>query len=43
MEFEKEEWFCEDCENPIDERRLEAIPHAKLCLECKSNNENFRR
>jgi DnaK suppressor protein len=33
--------LCEDCTSPIDEKRLEAIPHARLCLSCKAKNERF--
>lgn len=28
--------LCEFCGRPIDRARLEAIPHAALCVECKS-------
>ncbi len=31
--------ICESCECQIHEKRLEAIPHARLCLECKSREE----
>ncbi len=31
---------CRECEQPIDPRRLEAVPHATLCISCKSNREN---
>ena len=27
---------CENCGNPIEPARLEALPQAKLCLNCKS-------
>lgn len=27
---------CEDCAQPIDPARLEALPQAKLCLNCKA-------
>ncbi|GAB4257201.1 MAG: hypothetical protein Kow0092_03910 [Deferrisomatales bacterium] len=30
---------CEDCGEPIEEARLEALPYATLCVECKSNRE----
>jgi DnaK suppressor protein len=26
---------CERCGNPIDPARLEALPYAELCIECK--------
>jgi len=28
--------FCEECGQPIDPARLEALPQAKLCLSCKT-------
>lgn len=31
--------LCEQCAEPINYQRLEAIPHARLCLECKSKEE----
>lgn len=35
--FEKETFgLCENCGKPIDIARLEALPQAKLCLECKA-------
>ena len=27
---------CEECGQPIAKERLEALPHAKLCVNCKS-------
>jgi RNA polymerase-binding protein DksA len=33
---------CESCEQPIPEERLEAVPHAKLCLKCKTDEERGR-
>ena len=30
---------CERCEEPIDPRRLEADPTARLCIDCASNSE----
>jgi DnaK suppressor protein len=30
---------CERCGNPIDPERLEAIPWAALCIECKRSEE----
>ncbi len=27
--------FCQDCGNLIDKARLEAVPHAQLCISCK--------
>ena len=32
---------CMDCNNKIQEGRLEAIPYAKLCVKCKSERENY--
>ncbi|OGF98113.1 MAG: hypothetical protein A2Z06_02280 [Candidatus Glassbacteria bacterium RBG_16_58_8] len=31
--------ICEYCEKKIDRRRLTAIPHARLCIECKKEEE----
>lgn len=28
--------LCEGCGRPIDPARLEALPHAKLCVSCKA-------
>jgi len=34
--IEKGEYgFCLDCGKLIDKERLEAVPHAQLCIECK--------
>jgi len=30
--------FCDVCRQPIDPARLEALPQANLCLECKTKN-----
>ncbi|MBN1756519.1 TraR/DksA C4-type zinc finger protein [bacterium] len=30
---------CSKCGKPIDQKRLEAIPYAELCLECKRDSE----
>ena len=26
---------CEECDRPINSERLEALPHARLCIECQ--------
>jgi DnaK suppressor protein len=31
--------LCEKCGVEINKERLEAIPYARLCLDCKSNEE----
>ncbi|HOX36635.1 MAG TPA: TraR/DksA C4-type zinc finger protein [Candidatus Brocadiia bacterium] len=31
--------LCEDCGKPIPKARLNAIPYARLCLDCKSREE----
>jgi RNA polymerase-binding protein DksA len=31
--------ICENCGRPIHPARLRAIPYAKLCIECKANEE----
>lgn len=33
--------ICAICDQQIHTNRLEAIPYAKLCLECKAKEENF--
>jgi RNA polymerase-binding protein DksA len=30
---------CRSCNGPIGEARLEAVPHATLCIQCKSKEE----
>jgi RNA polymerase-binding protein DksA len=32
--------FCMECGKLISRPRLEAVPHARLCIECKSSEEN---
>jgi DnaK suppressor protein len=34
---------CEQCGQPIPEARLEALPHAALCVSCKSGGLSSRR
>jgi DnaK suppressor protein len=34
---------CETCGKPIPEERLEALPHAALCVTCKSGGLGLRR
>jgi len=31
--------YCQNCGNPITQERLEAVPHAVLCITCKANEE----
>jgi RNA polymerase-binding protein DksA len=33
--------LCHSCKNPISRERLEAVTHARLCIECKSNEEKL--
>jgi RNA polymerase-binding protein DksA len=35
--------ICEECGQPIDERRLEALPEATHCITCQSKLEKQRR
>jgi DnaK suppressor protein len=35
--------FCESCGNPVPKARLEALPHARLCVSCKSGGLSTRR
>ncbi len=31
--------ICQTCNKPISQARLEAVPHARLCIDCKSKEE----
>jgi DnaK suppressor protein len=31
--------YCEECQQPINEKRLEALPWVKLCITCQSEKE----
>jgi RNA polymerase-binding protein DksA len=31
--------FCHNCGQAISRQRLEAVPHARLCITCKANEE----
>jgi DnaK suppressor protein len=31
--------FCEQCESPIQPKRLDAVPWARLCITCQSQTE----
>lgn len=31
--------LCQSCGNPISDERLEAVPHARLCIQCKALEE----
>jgi len=33
---------CQECGKPITRERLEAVPHARLCITCKANEENLK-
>lgn len=35
--------FCMECGVPIQFKRLEAVPHATLCIACKTQREDPRR
>ena len=39
--------LCEECEEPIGEKRLTAMPHCTLCIECQEemeqNEKQFRQ
>lgn len=35
--------ICEDCESPIQRKRLEIVPTARLCVECKNREEQQRK
>ncbi len=32
--------FCEECGKPISGDRLEAVPHCRLCIECKTVDDS---
>jgi DnaK suppressor protein len=34
--------LCESCEEPIPKVRLNAVPHARFCVECQRKNERRR-
>lgn len=34
--------LCQECGKPISKDRLEAVPHARLCIECKSKEEQSK-
>jgi len=34
---------CVQCSKEINHERLEAVPHARLCIECKSKEEMLKR
>lgn len=33
--------LCQECGEPIGRERLEAVPHARLCISCKSKEEQM--
>lgn len=33
--------LCHSCNKPISRERLEAVPHARLCIACKSQEEKM--
>ncbi|MCE5271774.1 TraR/DksA C4-type zinc finger protein [bacterium] len=37
---DKDYGLCHSCGKPIQRKRLEAVPHARLCIDCKSKEEN---
>ena len=38
----KEYGICRECNEPIAKPRLEAVPHATLCVDCKTKREQQR-
>ncbi len=34
---------CEECGQPINPERLEALPHASLCIDCRSRQDGIAR
>ncbi|OGC09272.1 hypothetical protein A2V82_15425 [candidate division KSB1 bacterium RBG_16_48_16] len=42
--IEKGEYgICVRCNNEINPERLEAVPHARLCIQCKSKEEKLNQ
>lgn len=39
----KQYGICADCKKKIQPARLEALPYAKLCIECKSKREKAKK
>jgi RNA polymerase-binding transcription factor len=35
--------LCHECGDPIDFDRLDALPHARLCIKCKAKEEDAKR
>ncbi len=35
--------ICDSCGNPIGDERMEAMPHATLCINCQAKLEKKRR
>ena len=35
--------ICEECEKPISQRRLDAVPWTPLCVKCQSRKERRER
>ncbi len=35
--------YCHECGEEIGRERLEAVPHARLCISCKSKEEKTKR
>ncbi len=33
--------LCEECEGPINEKRLEALPWVRLCINCQNRKEEI--
>jgi RNA polymerase-binding transcription factor DksA len=34
---------CHECEEPSDFDRLDALPHARLCIKCKAKEEDEKQ
>lgn len=32
--------FCQECQGPIGDKRLNALPWSQLCLQCQGTTEN---
>lgn len=42
MNLNHQQILCENCDQPIPSKRLELVPSARLCVQCKSNDDDFK-
>jgi DnaK suppressor protein len=41
--YKNEYGVCQSCGDAISKERLEAVPHARLCIKCKEEEERAKR